>query len=169
MLLNENENSWVSKVKNILFYCNLQETWQTQTVGNEHQFIEVLKEKLIYFSDQKSIETIQSSRRYDIYKSFKSFRYKEIYISVVNIKTHRKLLARFRMGMSNIFTDRFSSCQIICMSSLNRGRRWTTFPITMLCISRPQIKILATIWQSTNRSNISKFISHWRSLFNPRC
>ena len=44
MLLNEHENSWVSKVKNILFYCNLRETWQTQTVGIEHQFIEVLKE-----------------------------------------------------------------------------------------------------------------------------
>ena len=47
MLLNVHENSWVSKVKNILFYCNLQETWLTQTAANEHQFIEVLKEKLI--------------------------------------------------------------------------------------------------------------------------
>ena len=45
MLLNEQENSWVSKVKNILFYCYLQETWQT--VGNEHKFLE----KLIYFSN----------------------------------------------------------------------------------------------------------------------
>ena len=96
MLLNEHENSWVSKVKNILLYCNLQETWQTQTVGNEHQFIEVSKEKLIYFSNQNWIKTIQSSRKYDVYKSFKPFRYKEIYISVVNIKSHRKLLARFR-------------------------------------------------------------------------
>ena len=56
MLLNENENSWVSKVKTILFYCNVQETWQTQTVGNEHQFIEVLKEKLIYFSYQNGLK-----------------------------------------------------------------------------------------------------------------
>ena len=61
---------------------------------------------MIYFSDRKWIETIQSSRRYDIYKSFKPFRYKEIYISVVNIRSHRKLLARFRMGMSNIFTNK---------------------------------------------------------------
>ena len=76
MLLNEHENSWVSKVKNILFYCNLQETWQTKTVGIEREFLEVLKEKLIYFCKQKWIETIQSSRRYDVYKSFKPFRYK---------------------------------------------------------------------------------------------
>ena len=103
MLLNENENSWVSKVNNTLFYCNLQETWQSQTVGNKHQFLEVLKEKLIYFSDKKCIETIQS--RYDIYKSFNFFRYKEMYISVVNIRSHRKLLARFRMGMSNILIN----------------------------------------------------------------
>ena len=103
ILMNEHENSWV---KNILFYCNLQETCQTQTVGNEHQFIKVLKKMLIYFSEQKWIETIQSSRRYDIYKSFKPFRYKEIYISVVNMKSHRKLLARFRMEMSNIFTNK---------------------------------------------------------------
>ena len=93
-------------IKNGLFYCNLQETWQTQTVGNEHQFIEVLKEKFIYFSNQKWIETIQSSRRFDVYKSFKPFRYKEIYISVVNIKSHRIFLASFRMGMSNIFTNK---------------------------------------------------------------
>ena len=33
-------------IKNVLFYCNLQETWQAQTVGNEDQFIEVLKEKV---------------------------------------------------------------------------------------------------------------------------
>ena len=38
MLMNEHGNSWVSKVKYISFYCNLQETWQTQTVGNDHQF-----------------------------------------------------------------------------------------------------------------------------------
>ena len=58
-------------------------------------------------SDQKWIETILSrgptmqvySRKYDIYNS-KSCRYKEIYIIVVNIKSHRKLLAHFRMGMS---------------------------------------------------------------------
>ena len=68
--MNEHENSWVSKVNNILFYCNLQDTWQTQTVGDKHQLIEVLKEKIIYFSDQKWIGTIQSSRRYDIYRSF---------------------------------------------------------------------------------------------------
>ena len=67
---------------------------------------EVLKEKLIYFSNQKWIETIQSSGRYDVYKSFKPFRYKKIYISVLIIKSHQKLLARFRMGMSNIFTDK---------------------------------------------------------------
>ena len=48
---------------------------------------------------------MQSVRRYDIYKSFKSFRYKEIYISAVNIKSHQKLLACFRMGMCNIFTN----------------------------------------------------------------
>ena len=31
MLMNKHENSWVSRVKYILFYCNLQETWQTET------------------------------------------------------------------------------------------------------------------------------------------
>ena len=62
MLRNDNENSLVSKV--FLFYCNLQETWQTQRVGNDHQFREVLREILIYFSDQNWIETIQSSRIY---------------------------------------------------------------------------------------------------------
>ena len=45
ILLNEHENSWVSKLKTILFYCNLQETWQTQTFGNKHQF----KEKVDLF------------------------------------------------------------------------------------------------------------------------
>ena len=47
MLMNKDKNSWVSQVKKYLFYL------QTQTVENEHQFIEVLKEKFIYFSDQK--------------------------------------------------------------------------------------------------------------------
>ena len=111
MLLNENDSSWVSKVKIFHFIVIFRKLGK---LGNEHQFIEVLKEKLIYFSDQKWIETIQSSRRYDIYESFKYFRYKEIYISVVNIRSHQKLLARFRMGMSNIFTNK---CRLLVHES----------------------------------------------------
>ena len=66
MLLNEHENSWVSKVKNILFYCNLQETWKTQTVGNEHQFIVVLKKGFILaikngFEQYKVVEDMTST------------------------------------------------------------------------------------------------------------
>ena len=115
---------------------------------SEHQFIEVLKEKLIDFSDQKWIETIQSSRRYDIYRSFKPFRHKEIYISVVNIKSHRKLLARFRMEVSNIFTNKCKFLideSFVCPLCIEEEEDETTFFITMPCISRPQIKILAPI------------------------
>ena len=52
--MNKDKNSWVSQVKKYLFYL------QTQRVENEHQFIEVLKEKFIYFSDQKYLHPFDS-------------------------------------------------------------------------------------------------------------
>ena len=73
-------------------------------------FLNNLKLRMIAESHNIWQQTLQESNRYFIYKNFKQSRYKEMYLYHIKPVVIRRLLFRFRMGVSVILTHLCPMC-----------------------------------------------------------
>ena len=107
MMLNSgNQQSWASKIKEVLYKFDFPQVWDNQCVQNERSFMNDLKERLINEYCNYWSQTLQSSERYSFYKQFKTSWMKEMYLSVIDKKIFRDMYIQFRTGFSELFSHR---------------------------------------------------------------
>ena len=127
MMLNDSKCcNWASKIKELLFYFNLNDVWEAQSVDDLQLFIRTLKQSMVEESDNNWLINLNSSNRYSVYKLYKQFRYKEIYLNVISCGISRRVASRFRMGVSLIMTHKLRFIQAsdtVCPMCRRRGRR----------------------------------------------
>ena len=102
-----NHQNWCGKIKELLIHFNFEDLWVLQQVEQPRIFLNNLKLRMIAESDNIWQQTLQESNRYFIYKNFKQSRYKEMYLNHIKPVVIRRLLSRFRMGVSAILTHKY--------------------------------------------------------------
>ena len=96
------KHCWVSVVKKFLIENGFGIVWLNQGVGNAGVFLKQLKEKLVYTYSLSWHETVLSSDRFHVYRSFKDTIMIETYIKSVDQRYLRDTYCRFRLGVSDI-------------------------------------------------------------------
>ena len=107
MLTNLDEQgkvNWASKTKEILYSAGFGLVWEEQGVGNEREFLNIFKKRLIDMFRQKWTAKLRGSDRYKVYRTFKFYFVSENYWSCIRIRKVRDTLVRFRLGVSEIWT-----------------------------------------------------------------
>ena len=111
MLFDSNCYNWASKIKELLFHFNFNDVWEAQSSDDPQLFIGTLKQRMIEESDDNWLINLNSSNRYSVYKLYKQFRYKVIYLNVISSGISRRVASRFRMGVSLIMTHKLRFIQ----------------------------------------------------------
>ena len=112
------KETWATSVRIFLCAHGFGHVWLHQGVGDSKRFITELKGKLVSNFMQNWHVSINSSDRYDVYKNFKSVIMTETYISVLCQKYLRDVYCRFRLGISDVlsnknrYTENDSLCQM---------------------------------------------------------
>ena len=97
--------NWVSKVRIFLFQYGFGVVWLNQGVGDVQMFLRVLKERLIDSRWQVCNDHLNTSERFNMYKTFaSSFHIVPSYLKL-DMDAHLKVvMTRFRFGVSDIAT-----------------------------------------------------------------
>ena len=118
-----NHQNWCGKIKKLIIHFNFKDVWE---VFND------LKLRMIAESDNIWQQTLQESNRYFICRNFKQSRYKEMYLNHIKLVVIRRLLSRFRMGVSVILTHKYrfvNDKETIALPSLPRAACQVSQPI----------------------------------------
>ena len=109
MLTNLDEQgkvNWASKTKEILYSAGFGLVWEEQGVGNEREFLNIFKKRLIDMFRQKWTAKLRGSDRYKVYRTFKFYFVSGNYWSCIRIRKFRDALVQFRLGVSEIWTHK---------------------------------------------------------------
>ena len=104
-----NTPCWVTNVKQILFTTGFGDIWLQQGVKDESSFLACFLQRITDINMQTWKTNVNSMSRLSLYKLYKIHNKFEFYITHINTKYHRSLLAKFRCGCINF--------------EINRGRR----------------------------------------------
>ena len=99
---NKGKHCWVSEVQIHLASYGFAFVWLNQGVEDINQFLRVYKERLSDCWRQEWDERIQTSSRYETYRTFKSSISLESYFSEIHNKKLRDVFIRFRLGISEL-------------------------------------------------------------------
>ena len=109
MLTNLDEQgkvNWASKTKEILYSAGFGLVWEEQGIGNEREFLNIFKKRLIDMLRQKWTAKLRGSDRYKVYRTFKFYFVSENCWSCIRIRQFRDALVQFRLGGSEIWTHK---------------------------------------------------------------
>ena len=101
-LENQNYVTWIDDVRNTLYMYGFGIVWQSQGVGNEKAFIQTFQQRLKDCYSQNWHDSLQRHDFYSHYSSIMSSIGPHPYVSFVTNFYNRRLLARFRFGMTEI-------------------------------------------------------------------
>ena len=80
-------------------------------VGNEREFLNVFKQRLIDMFQQNWTAKLRGSDRYKVYRTFKFYFVSENCWSCIRIRQFRDALVQFRLGGSEIWTHKYRYCR----------------------------------------------------------
>ena len=104
MLKNIDEyDNWASKVKQTLVSNNLSNIWSAQEVGNEREFLRLLRERLVEAFTRRWLHDLYKSSRFMLYREVKHTFGVERYLFVLDRRVFRDCMVRFRLGISDLF------------------------------------------------------------------
>ena len=95
------KENWASAVRDLL--C-LAFAWWNGSVGDETCFLAEFQQQLKDCFIQNWHSRLESSGRYEVYRTFKSALEKEKYLEVIQNQQIRKAFTGFRLGISQILT-----------------------------------------------------------------
>ena len=99
-LQRQNYTTWACNIRNILFQFGFGEVWESQGVGNIKLFVRVFRQRLVDCCMQDWHSSLQSNTFYAPYALNKqTFGLCSYVDTVLNVGV-RKVLTRFRIGMS---------------------------------------------------------------------
>ena len=94
------KSTWVTNVRNFLCNHGYQYVWLNQEVGCNNAFLKSLKLRLVDCRLQEWNSHLESSDRFEFYRTFKSCCSLEMYLSIPVNKFILKYLIKFRLGIS---------------------------------------------------------------------
>eukprot|EP00745_Piridium_sociabile_P009702 TRINITY_DN16777_c0_g1_i4.p1 TRINITY_DN16777_c0_g1~~TRINITY_DN16777_c0_g1_i4.p1 ORF type:complete len:274 (-),score=-0.83 TRINITY_DN16777_c0_g1_i4:279-1100(-) len=101
------KGNWVSKIRVCLFEYGFGFVWVSQGVGSMNDFISVFRQRLIDCTWQKWSDHIQTSDRFNIYRTFCYVPSLKPYLTL-DIDQHLKFITtRFRLGISELMVHHF--------------------------------------------------------------
>ena len=101
------KNNWVTNVRRCLFMNGFGYAWENQGVGNEHSFIQTLRQRLIDCQWQIWDSHLETSDRYSVYRTYASHHSVKAYLLIGMEYYMRRILTRFRLGISDIRTHKY--------------------------------------------------------------
>ena len=101
-LHNQGYVTWVDRVKRVLYTYGFGFVWEAQGVGNEISFLKCFRERLVDCYRQTWNTSLESHDFYRPYVLYKRALCIEPYVIDVSNFWHRKALARFRFGMTEL-------------------------------------------------------------------
>ena len=102
----QNRNTWASTVCSFLYKHGFQEVWENQGVGNEREFVKLLRSRLIVgFQEQWSC-LLSDSERFSLFRTFKSSISLSPYLLHLKHIQARISLIRLRLGVSQLNTHK---------------------------------------------------------------
>ena len=113
---------WITNIKEILSSSGFQFVWINQGVGNEQNFLNVFKQRLIDMFMQDWSSTLRDGNRYELYRTFKDIFSKEAYLANIDIVCFRIAFSHIRLGVLPIncnmyrYSENPSDKQCICGS-----------------------------------------------------
>ena len=99
---NGQHGSWACDVRNTLSKYGFRFVWDNQGVQNINGFLKVYKQRLVECFRQDWHGHLESSDRFTVYRIFKLDHSPEPYFACVPSNGLRKLLIRFRLGISDL-------------------------------------------------------------------
>ena len=106
---NRGKTAWVSHIKSVLCYNELEQVWLFGR-GNDKIFFNELKERLYSSFWHGWWDQLESSERLSVYKGYKICFEREMCVHFLWRDVYRNAFAQFRMGVSqiNVHQHRFS-------------------------------------------------------------
>eukprot|EP00745_Piridium_sociabile_P015926 TRINITY_DN2374_c0_g1_i12.p1 TRINITY_DN2374_c0_g1~~TRINITY_DN2374_c0_g1_i12.p1 ORF type:complete len:1135 (+),score=79.90 TRINITY_DN2374_c0_g1_i12:1880-5284(+) len=101
-LQKQNYVTWACGLRNVLYMYGFGEVWEAHGVGNEKLFIRCFKQRLIDCAKQNWHSSLMSHECYNMYAVYNQSITKSQYLLTVKNFFIRRLLSRFRIGMSNL-------------------------------------------------------------------
>ena len=102
----EGKENLASAVRDLLCTNGFAFAWWNGSVGDETRFLTEFQLRLKDCLIQNWHSRLESSGRYEVYRTFKSALEKEISLEVIQNQQIRKAFTRFRFGMSQILTHK---------------------------------------------------------------
>jgi len=109
----------VQSKKKTLFESGFGFVWANQSVGNVGGFIRAFRERLVDCRWQSWNSHIEESERFDFYRMFCDHRNISLYLSMPINNHLKRIMTRFRFGVSDIFVHYFryrqsSARELLC-------------------------------------------------------
>jgi hypothetical protein len=101
-----NKNNWVSSVCFALYRYGFGYVWENQGVGDVKVFVRVFRQRLVDCYLQEWNADISSRDRFAFFSSFKQTHSLSQYLLDVRHVAHKKILTRFRLGVSPLYPHR---------------------------------------------------------------
>ena len=102
----QNRNTWASSICWMLYRYGFDHVWDNHGVGDKKVFLALFRERLIANFHIEWNHRINNSKRYTFYASLKSSCSVSVYLSEVKHIKARALMARMRLGVSQIRTHK---------------------------------------------------------------
>ena len=156
-----NHQNWCGKIKEVLINFNFEDVWDLHQVEQPRVFLNNLKLRMIAESDNIWQQTLQESYRYFIYKNFKQSRYKEMYLNHIKPGVIRRLLARFRMGVSVILTHKYrfvNDKETVCPMCTEHEEDDINFPLHYPVYHDLRIKYLSPFHSPPNEISFTSML-----------
>jgi len=102
MLQRQNYTTWVCSVRNVLYKFGFGIVWEAQCVGSVKLFIVEFKQRLLDCFTQDWHSALSSHTYFDSYSSYSQSLYMKPYLDFIKFINMRRVLSRFRIGMSNL-------------------------------------------------------------------
>ena len=101
------KDNWVSKVRKCLFEYGFGHVWECQGVGNVNGFICVFRKRIIDGTWEKWRNHVQTSERFNIYRTFCDVPCLQPYLTVDMGRHLRFITTKFRLGISDIMVHHY--------------------------------------------------------------
>jgi hypothetical protein len=106
-LNDKDKDTWVGGIKSCLCRNGFGNVWMFQEVGNKNAFLRVFKQRLIDCFAQNWQDKIHNSQRLSKYGEIKNIFVQEHYLSLPIEKRFRDTIARLRMGVNELASNKY--------------------------------------------------------------
>ena len=107
MMLGSSNYTWAGKIRDVLFDYDLHYVWAEQSVQEEKSFLKELRDRMILRYKESWYNKLHRSERCALYRIFKNEHDIESYLFDLDKSIFRDLYARFRFGVSELYTHRY--------------------------------------------------------------